>query len=188
MTQSLQAFSLSSSWRRVCLRSSTPPPPHTSVHLTIMSKRQHGCSSRKPHSTGSGRVLATHCLRAARPVAGPTIASLGHPGSASQDDDSDDMDFSAHRKGRLSGPQLQAHLSRLTDRTRLRRLKETLLSGSAWQHVTRIEDLCHAQVSHRWLFHLNPCAGSVSLFFRSHVACVSKPRQNKNERYTFQNK
>ena len=26
-------------------------------------------------------------------VAGPTVASLGHPGSASQDDDSDDIDF-----------------------------------------------------------------------------------------------
>ena len=38
-------------------------------------------------------------------VAGPTIASLGRPGSASQDDDSDDMDLSVPRKSRLSGPQ-----------------------------------------------------------------------------------
>ena len=50
-------------------------------------------------------------------VAGPTIASLGHPSSASQDDDSDDVDFLVPRKIRLSGPQLQAQLSRLTDRT-----------------------------------------------------------------------
>ena len=81
-------------------------------------------------------------------VAGPTVASLGHPGSASQDVDCDDMDFSAPRKGRLSAPRLQAQLSRLTDRTRLRRLKDTRLSKGAWQQVTRIEDLCHAQVSH----------------------------------------
>ena len=72
-----------------------------------------------------------------------------------------DMDFSAPRKGQLSAPQLQAQLSRLTDRTRLRRLKDTLLSKGAWQQVTRIEDLCHAQVSHRWLFHLETFAGSV---------------------------
>ena len=39
-------------------------------------------------------------------VANPTIASLEHP--ASQDEDSDDMDFSAPRKSRLSAPQLQA--------------------------------------------------------------------------------
>ena len=31
-------------------------------------------------------------------VANPTIASLEHPGSASQDEDSEDMDFSAPRK------------------------------------------------------------------------------------------
>ena len=31
-------------------------------------------------------------------VANPTIASLEHPSSASQDEDSDDMDFSAHQK------------------------------------------------------------------------------------------
>ena len=55
----------------------------------------------------------------------------------------------------------QAQLSRLTDRTRLRRLKETLLSKGAWQQVTRVEDLCHAQVSHKCLYHLDVCAGSV---------------------------
>ena len=33
--------------------------------------------------------------------------------------------------------------------SRLRRLKDTLLSNGAWQQVTRVEDLCHAQVSHK---------------------------------------
>ena len=36
-----------------------------------------------------------------------------------------------------------------------------LLPKGAWQQVTRIEDLCHAQVSHKWLYHLDACAGSV---------------------------
>ena len=65
-------------------------------------------------------------------VANPTIATLEHPSSASQDEDIDDMDISAPRKSRLSAPQLQAQLSRLTDRSRLRRLKDTLLSKGAW--------------------------------------------------------
>ena len=56
--------------------------------------------------------------------------------------DVDDMDFSAPQKSQLS---------RLTDRPRLRRLKDTLLSKGDWQQVTRIEDLCHAQVPHKWL-------------------------------------
>ena len=94
-------------------------------------------------------------------VTNPTIASLELPSSASQDEDSDDMDFPVPRKSRLSAPQLQAQLSRLTDRSRLRRLKVSLLSKGAWQQVTRIEDLCHAQVSQKWLYHLDACAGSV---------------------------
>ena len=40
-------------------------------------------------------------------------------------------DSSAPRKSRLSAPQIQAQHSRLTDRSRLRRLKDTLLSKGA---------------------------------------------------------
>ena len=93
--------------------------------------------------------------------ANPTIASLEHPSSASQEEDSDDMDFSAPWKSRLSGPQFQAYLSRLPDRSRLRRLKDTFQTKGAWQQVTRIEDLRHAQVSHELLYSLDACAGSV---------------------------
>ena len=87
--------------------------------------------------------------------------ALQHPSSASQGEDSDDMDFSGPRKSRLSAPQLQVQLSQLTDRSRLRRLKSTLLSKGAWQEVTRIEDLCHTHVSHKWLYHLDACVASV---------------------------
>ena len=71
------------------------------------------------------------------------------------------MDFSAPRKSRLSALQLQAQLSRLSDRTKLRRPKNTLLSKRARQQAARIEDLCHTHVSHKWLCHSHACAGSV---------------------------
>ena len=64
-------------------------------------------------------------------VTNPTVSELERLSSASQDDD-DGMDFSsASRKSRLSAPQLQAQLSRLSDGTRLRRAKNALSkSGS----------------------------------------------------------
>ena len=74
----------------------------------------------------------------------------------------DDLEFtSVPRKSRLGAAQLQAQLSRLSDRTQLRRLKKTLYSMGTWQQVMGIEDWCHTQVSHRWLYHLDACAGRV---------------------------
>ena len=68
-----------------------------------------------------------------------TIPESEQSGVASQhgDDDSEPT-LAPPRKSWLSAPQLQAQLSRLTDRTRLRRLKGTLLIKGAWQQVTRI--------------------------------------------------
>ena len=94
-------------------------------------------------------------------VTNPTVSDLAHPSSASQDADSEDMDVSASWKSRLSAPQLQAQLAPLTEWARLGRLRCTLLSKEAWQQFTRIEDLCHTNVSHKWLYHLDACAGSV---------------------------
>ena len=106
--------------------------------------------------------MAANNWRAAGPsVTNPTVSDLEHPSSASQDEDSGDMDFSAPEKSRLSAPRLQAQLSWKTDRTPLRRLKNTLLFRGAWQQVTRIEDLCHTHVSHKWLYHLDACGESV---------------------------
>ena len=78
---------------------------------------------------------------------------------------------------RPNEPQLQAQLSQLTDRSRLRRLKETLLSKGAWQQVTRIEDLCHTQVSHKWLYYMDACAGSV-LTPHGHITNVRNPERS----------
>ena len=96
-------------------------------------------------------------------VTNPTVSEIEQGSTASQDDDDDDSEltFTPPRKSRLSAPQLQAQLSQLCDRTRLRRLKDTLHSKGAWRQVTRIDDLCHSHVSHKWLFHLAACAGSV---------------------------
>ena len=69
--------------------------------------------------------------------------------------------FTTLRNSRLSAPQLQAQLARLFDRTRLRRLENTLRTQGAWQQVTRIEDVCHTQVSHEWFYHLHAGAGRV---------------------------
>ena len=83
---------------------------------------------------------------------------LNKSSSVSQDDDDDsELTFAPPRKSRLSAPQLQAQLSRLSDRTRLRRLT----NKGAWQQAARREDLCHTHVSHKWLNHLDACAGSV---------------------------
>ena len=51
------------------------------------------------------------------------------------------------KKSRLSAPQLQAELSRLTDRSRLRtRSSQKGLAASD-------------KVSHKWLYHVDACAG-----------------------------
>ena len=84
-------------------------------------------------------------------VTNPRVSEIELNSSVSRDygDDDDDLELtsaSPRKKNRLSAPQLQAQLSRLSDRTRLRRLK-TLCSKGAGHHVTRIEDLCHTRVS-----------------------------------------
>ena len=66
-------------------------------------------------------------------VTNPTVSEIEQSGSASQDDDDSELDFSPHLKSRLNAPQLQAQLSRLSDTTRMRRLKDALHSKGAWQ-------------------------------------------------------
>ena len=83
-------------------------------------------------------------------VTNPTVLEIEHSSSASQDDDDGDSEYaSVPHKSRLSAPQHQAQLSRLCDRTWLRRQKTTLYFKGAWQQVTRIEDLCHMHDSHK---------------------------------------
>ena len=65
-----------------------------------------------------------------------------------EDENREEMTYVSARGGCLSALQLQAHLSWLTDKTGLRRLKDTLQANGAWQQVARIEDLCNMHVSH----------------------------------------
>ena len=94
------------------------------------------------------------------------------------DDDNSEFTSAPARKSRLGAPQLQAQLSRLSDRTRLRRLQNTLYSEGAWQQVTRIEDLRHTHVSRKWLYHVDACAGSV-LTPHDHITNVQKRLSNR---------
>ena len=122
-----------------------------------MTKPQQSCTFRKLLRQQTKRGSKQFDGHNGPVVTNSTVSELEHPSSASEDD----MDFSsAPRKSRLSAPQLQAQLSRLSDRTRLRRQKSALLSKDALQ-ITRIEDLCRRQVSHKRLYHLDACAGSV---------------------------
>ena len=126
----------------------------------------------------SEKLTAHHCLQKAAQEAEPPWQQIihGHSGSSTAkprlqkwnkvtsqpEDDGDEIICVPARNGRLNGPQLQAQLSRLSDRTRLRRLQSTLLAKEAWHQVTRNEDLCHTNVSHQWLYHSHARAASVS--------------------------
>ena len=101
-------------------------------------------------------------------------------GPVSQDDDDDsEPTFAPARTSRLSAPQLQVQLSLLPDRTRLRRLENTLHAKGAWQQVTRMEDFCHTHVSHKWLYHIDACAGSV-LAPHDYITNVQKKLGNRS--------
>ena len=144
---------------RVWTRQLKLPPPSTSKHSMTRRNPQPVCASAKC-SPGSRRVMAAHSSRTQWPtVMNPTVSEIEKSSPTSQhDDDDSEPIFALPRKSRLSAPRLQAQLSQLFDRTRLRR---NLLTKGAWQQVTRIEDLCHTHVSNTWLNHIDACAGSV---------------------------
>ena len=79
---------------------------------------------------------------------------------------------------------MQAQVFQLTDRTRLRRLKDTLQAKGAWQQVVGIEDLCDTRVSHKWLNRLDACVGSVLTL---HDNVVTFHKRVKNRSYTGDN-
>ena len=61
----------------------------------------------------------------------------------------------------MSAPHLQKELTRLADCTRLRALEARLREQANWEQLERLRDLRHPEVSHRWLWHLDPRAGTV---------------------------
>ena len=150
-------------WRLVLPLSLKQPPPPTSKPSMTKTKLLPSFTFKKATQASDEAWQQTVEGHNGSVVTNPTVSELEHSSSASQDDGDGDMDFSsAPRKSRLSAPQLQAQLSQLSDRTRLRRLKNTLFSKGAWQRATRIQDLCHTHVTHKWLYHLDACAGSAT--------------------------
>jgi hypothetical protein len=61
----------------------------------------------------------------------------------------------------VSAPHVQRELAKLHDCTRLRALEATLRQQANWPQLERIKDLRHAEVSHKWLWHLDSSRGSV---------------------------
>ena len=86
--------------------------------------------------------------------AGPAPRVMPESGDAADEDE--DL-----RSTRLSSPHLQKELSMLQDKTRRRRLENTLTQQGAWQQLDRIKELSNKNVSHKWVRHLDVKAGSV---------------------------
>ena len=86
-------------------------------------------------------------------VTNPTVSELEHPSSATQDDGSDDLDFSpAPRKSRLSAPQLQAQLSTVVSWGSTQAPEEhTLLQGSLTASYEDRRPVPHACLSQKAL-------------------------------------
>ena len=79
--------------------------------------------------------------------------------TSQHEDDGDEITYVPARNERLNAPQLEAQLSRLSDRSRVRRLKNTLVAKGAWRQVARIEDMFLSPLL--WLSLLQACSGSV---------------------------
>jgi hypothetical protein len=62
---------------------------------------------------------------------------------------------------RLTIPHVQRELARLQDCTRLRALEATLTRQGNWPQLDRLKELRHPEVSHKWLWHLDPSGGTV---------------------------
>ena len=64
-------------------------------------------------------------------------------------------------RGLVASQALQRELSRLKDCTKLRMLEAVLRQQCNWAQLDRLKELRHPEVSHKWLWHLNPRTGSV---------------------------
>ena len=73
----------------------------------------------------------------------------------------DEKDQAAARGSRLNSSHLQRELSLLADRTKARRLADTLKQQGAWPHEQRLAEIRHKEVSHRWLRNLDAKVGGV---------------------------
>ena len=101
------------------------------------------------------------------------VGGEGSAGSAGVERRADEDPHDLENARRLTLPHLQKELSKLHDCTRLRRLEATLARQCNWPQLARLEDLRHPEVSHKWIWHLDACRGSV-LAQCDYVAAVQK--------------
>ena len=96
-------------WRLALPQSLKQPPRPTSTPMMVKTR-----ATARLFSQEAAQAAEEAWQQTIGGLQGPGVtkmSDLEHPNSASQDEDSEDMDFS--RKSRLSAPQLQAQLSRL---------------------------------------------------------------------------
>ena len=84
-----------------------------------------------------------------------------------------DQDGDPPESQALTSARLQKALCALADCTRLRQLEHTLEQQGQWSQLARLRELRHPQVSHQWLWHLDPAKGAV-LTEVDYVTCVQK--------------
>ena len=96
MTQSGQAFN-QSTWRLALPRSLKQPPAYLSALDDEDQATAKLCVQKAAQAADEAWQQTIGGLQGPG-VANQTIASLEHPGNASQDEDSDDMDFSTQER------------------------------------------------------------------------------------------
>ena len=84
-----------------------------------------------------------------------------------------DQDGDPPESQALTSARLQKALCDLADCTHLRQLEHTLEQQGQWSQLARLRELRHPQVSHQWLWHLDPAKGAV-LTEVDYVTCVQK--------------
>jgi hypothetical protein len=104
--------------------------------------------------------------RAARHVPAPQVDATyveptdHHFGQVAHVHDGGDGDAEAAGR-RQTLAHVQKELAKLQDCTRLRALERTLTAQGNWPQLERLKELRHPEVSHRWLWHLDPADGAV---------------------------
>ena len=92
----------------------------------------------------------------------PRVLAGGAVPSASDDQQEDGVEgVAGGRRGRTTAVHLQKELTALRDRTKLRELEASLENQGNKPQLDRVRELRHAEVSHKWLGHLDTRNGSV---------------------------
>ena len=110
----------------------------------------------------SGRLNPSHIQKAGQAADEAWHQTVerhnGPSGSASQDDDEDNIFGPSEEPTQCTVSSKRSFHGCLRGRTRLRRLKNTVRGNKRREYKTCAT---HTHVPHKWLYHSNACAGSV---------------------------